>query len=150
MEVGSKASRYDQMYLDICERISLMSFANRAKVGAILVKDDNIIAMGWNGTPKGFDNECEHNPNPSLSHTLVTKPEVLHAESNCISKVARSTQSSLGATMYITISPCMECAKLIAQSGIVKVVYKSFYRDKKSLDFLKKCGIIVFNDGVEI
>ena len=138
------------MYLDICERISLMSFATRAKVGAILVKDDNIIAMGWNGTPKGFDNQCEHNPNPSLSHKLVTKPEVLHAESNCISKVARSTQSSLGATMYITISPCIECAKLIVQSGIVKVVYKSFYRDKKSLDFLKRCGIIVFNDGVKI
>jgi dCMP deaminase len=117
-----------------------MSHATRAQVGAILVKDNNIISMGWNGTPSGFDNNCEITLD---DNTLVTKPEVLHAESNCITKVARSSQSSENSTMYITISPCMECAKLIAQSGVSRVVYKNFYRDKKSLDFLVKYGIIV-------
>lgn len=117
-----------------------MSHATRAQVGAILVKDNNIISMGWNGMPSGFDNNCEITLD---DNTLVTKPEVLHAESNCITKVARSSQSSENSTMYITISPCMECAKLIAQSGVSRVVYKNFYRDKKSLDFLVKYGIIV-------
>lgn len=133
------------MYLDICERVSLMSHAVRAKVGAILVKDNNIISMGWNGTPSGFDNECEMQLDEFDGQALITKPEVLHAESNCITKVARSSQSSNGSTMYITISPCIECAKLIAQSGIQRVVYKKFYRDKKSLDFLSRCAIIVDN-----
>lgn len=134
------------MYLDICSRIAHMSHAKRAKVGALLVKDNNIISMGWNGTPSGFDNECEA---INADGSLVTKPEVLHAESNCITKVAQSTQSSLGSTMYITISPCMDCAKLIAQSGVKRVVYKNFYRDKKSLDFLRRCGIIVVNNEFE-
>lgn len=131
------------MYLDICERISLMSYAVRAKVGAILVKDNNIISMGWNGTPAGFNNECEIRLDEMDESALITKPEVLHAESNCLTKVARSSQSSEGSTMYITISPCMECAKLIAQSGITRVVYKKFYKDHKSLDFLSEFGIIV-------
>lgn len=130
------------MYLDICSRIAQMSHAKRAKVGALLVKDNNIISMGWNGTPSGFDNECEIT---NVDGGLMTKPEVLHAESNCITKVAQSTQSSLNSTMYITISPCMDCAKLIAQSGVKRVVYKNFYRDKKSLDFLRRCGIIIEN-----
>jgi len=130
------------MYLDICSRIAQMSHAKRAKVGALLVKDNNIISMGWNGAPSGFDNECEIT---NVDGGLMTKPEVLHAESNCITKVAQSTQSSLNSTMYITISPCMDCAKLIAQSGVKRVVYKNFYRDKKSLDFLRRCGIIIEN-----
>jgi dCMP deaminase len=139
----NKQARYDQMYLDICERISHMSFAVRAKVGAILVKDDNIISMGWNGMPSGFNNNCEYQkPNCSFGN-IITKPEALHAESNCISKVAKSSNSSLGATMYITMSPCMDCAKLIVQSGVSRVVYKKFYRDKKVLDFLLECGIII-------
>lgn len=120
-----------------------MSHAVRAQVGAILVKDNNIISMGWNGTPSGFDNECEIRLDEFDERSLITKPEVLHAETNCITKVARSSQSSHGSTMYITISPCMECAKLIAQSGVQRVVYKKFYKDKKSLDFLRKFGIIV-------
>ena len=136
----NKEFKYDSTYLDICSRIAQMSHAKRAKVGALLVKDNNIISMGWNGTPSGFDNECEIT---NIDGSLVTKPEVLHAESNCITKVAQSTQSSLNSTMYITISPCMDCAKLIAQSGVKRVVYKDFYRDKKSLDFLRRCGIIV-------
>ena len=131
------------MYLDICERIALMSYAKRAKVGAILVKDNNIISMGWNGTPAGFDNRCEIRLDEMDESALLTKAEVLHAESNCLTKVARSSQSSESSTMYITISPCMECAKLIAQSGISRIVYKNFYRDKKSLDFLSKFGILV-------
>lgn len=143
VNLQNKKLKYDLMYLDICERISLMSYAVRAKVGAILVKDDNIISMGWNGTPPSFDNECEAKLGELDHQVLITKPEVLHAESNCITKVARSSQSSDGSTMYITISPCMECSKLIAQSGIQRVVYKKFYRDKKSLDFLSQCGIIV-------
>ena len=130
-----KQLRYDSMYLDVCETVSKMSFAKRAQVGAILVKDDNIIGIGWNGMPSGFENVCEKNG--------VTKPEVLHAESNCISKVAKSSYSSLGSTMYITISPCMDCAKLMIQSGVSRVVYKNFYRDEKVLDFLLKCGIII-------
>lgn len=141
--IESKQLRYDLMYLDICERISLMSHAIRQKVGAILVKDNNIISMGWNGTPAGFDNECEIRLNEMDESSLITKPEVLHAESNCLTKVARSSQSSEESTMYITISPCMECAKLIAQSGIKRIVYKKFYRDQKSLDFLSKFGIII-------
>jgi len=141
----NKQARYDQMYLDICERISHMSFAVRAKVGAILVKDDNIISMGWNGMPSGFDNDCEYDSDIRFN---VTRPEVLHAESNCISKVAKSSNSSLGATMYITISPCMDCAKLIVQAGVSRVVYKKFYRDKKVLDFLSECGIIIESNGI--
>ena len=137
------------MYLDVCKRVSKMSFAKRAQVGAILVKDDNIISMGWNGTPSGFSNDCEINVDEHDPSSLLTKEEVLHAESNCISKVAKSNQSSLGATMYITISPCMDCSKLIVQSGISRVVYENFYRDQKSLDFLSKCGIIIDNYDFE-
>ena len=96
------------MYLDICDRIAKMSFAKRAQVGALLVKDNNIIGMGWNGMPSGFDNNCEfQKPNCSFDNK-ITRPEVLHAESNCISKVAKSNQSSLDSTMYVTISPCMD------------------------------------------
>ena len=120
-----------------------MSYAIRAQVGAVLVKDNNIISMGWNGMPSGFENDCELHLDEHDPTALITKPEVLHAESNCISKVARSSQSSEGSTMYVTISPCMECSKLIAQSGISRIVYGKFYKDNKSLDFLRKCGIIV-------
>lgn len=141
-----KQLRYDSLYLDICKRIAKMSFATRAQVGALLVKDDNIISMGWNGTPAGFENTCEVEESNNLGEIIkVTKPEVLHAESNCLTKVAKSTQSSEGSTMYITISPCMDCAKLIAQSGISRVVYEKFYRDQKSLDFLSECGIMVLS-----
>lgn len=137
------------MYLEICSSVAKMSFAKRAQVGAVLVKDNNIISMGWNGTPSGFSNNCEFRIDDHDENCLLTREEVLHAETNCITKVAKSTQSSLGSTMYITISPCMDCAKLIVQSGVSRVVYKSFYRDKKSLDFLSKCGIIIDNYDFE-
>jgi len=147
--VNRKLLKYDLMYLDICDRIAKMSFAKRAQVGALLVKDDNIIGMGWNGMPSGFDNNCEFQKPSCSFDNKITRPEVLHAESNCISKVAKSNQSSLDSTMYVTISPCMDCAKMIAQSGIKRLVYKKFYRDQKSLDFLSKYGIILVNHEFE-
>ena len=118
-----------------------LSKARRKKVGCLITKDGAIISDGYNGTPKGFNNNCEWalmDPDE-----LVTKPEVLHAESNALTKLAKSTQSSLGATMYITISPCIECSKLIIQSGIERVVYSDFYRDNKGICLLKKANVIV-------
>jgi len=117
------------------------------KVGCLIVKDGSIISDGFNGTPKGFDNNCEDEIDLSHIHShmydLVTKPEVLHAESNAITKLAKSTQSSNGATMYITISPCVECAKLIIQSGIERVVYRRLYRNDDGIKLLKKAKIQV-------
>ena len=108
----------DKTYLSMAHTWSQLSRATRKKVGCLIVKDGAIISDGYNGTPKGFDNTCEYNPNPDVHNKLITKPEVLHAESNAITKLAKSTQSSEGATVYITVSPCIECAKLFIQSGI--------------------------------
>ena len=135
----------DLAYLDMAMRWAELSKALRKKVGCIIVKDGAIISDGYNGTPKGFDNGCElildeHDPT-----ALMTKPEVLHAESNAITKLAKSTQSSEGATMYITISPCMDCAKLIIQSGIKRVVYGNFYKNDSGIKLLKQGGIEVVN-----
>lgn len=116
-----------------------MSRARRKKVGALLVKNGQIISDGYNGTPKGFDNNCEID----TENGLVTKREVLHAESNCITKVAKSTNSSDGSILYITCSPCIDCAKLIIQSGIIGVVYGEIYRDSSGIDLLIKAGIKV-------
>lgn len=127
------------MYLDIANRIGQQSYAVRFKVGALLVKDNNILSFGYNGTPHGRDNTCEFN----VGGTLLTKKEVLHAESNAIAKVAKSTQSSEGATLYLSLSPCLECAKLIVQSGIKRVVFETKYRDEKPIKFLEECGITV-------
>ena len=132
-------SKLDEAYLNICHEWSKLSHARRKKVGCIIVKDGAIISDGYNGTPKGFDNNCEILYNGSLK----TKTEVLHAESNAITKLAKSTQSSLGATMYITISPCVECAKLIIQSGIERVIYKDFYRSDEGIKLLKQAKIEV-------
>lgn len=123
----------DSLYLDIAERVGQQSYAVRAKVGAVLVRDTNILAFGYNGTPSGMDNCCEEDN--------VTKPSVVHAESNCLMKIARSTQSCEGATLYVTLSPCFECAKLIVQAGIKKVVYRDKYRDQTSITFLKANNI---------
>jgi dCMP deaminase len=122
--------------MDIAKRVALMSHAERKKVGAILEKDGNIISMGWNGTPSGFDNVCEDGDNK-------TKPEVLHAELNLISKLAKSTNSSVDSNLYVTLSPCQECAKLIIQSGISKVFYSEEYRDLAGVELLKKAGLVV-------
>ncbi len=118
------------------------STAERAKVGAIIVKDDRIISIGYNGMPSGWDNTCENiigytNGEP----VLKTKPEVLHAEANALAKVARSSESSEGAYMFITYSPCLDCAKLIYQSGIKKVYYGQQYRETAGLEFLDRCDI---------
>ena len=127
--------------MSIAAKVAQMSYARRAKVGAILAKDDNIISYGWNGTPSGDDNTCELELEDG---SLQTKPEVLHAESNLLSKLTKSGGTgSSGATLYVTLSPCAECAKLIKQSGIARVVYRDKYRDSSGIDFLNSRGIIV-------
>jgi dCMP deaminase len=131
---SKKRKKYDTKYLEMAQIWSELSHAKRTKVGAILVKDNTIIADGYNGTPQGFENECEDQQN-------TTKWYVLHAEANAILKVARSTQSSQDSTLYVTLSPCKECAKLIVQAGIKRVLYISEYRDTTGVEFLQKTGI---------
>ena len=131
---SKKRKKYDTKYLEMAKIWSDLSHAKRTKVGAILVKDNTIIADGYNGTPQGFENNCEDEQN-------TTKWYVLHAEANAILKVARSTQSSENATLYVTLSPCKECAKLIVQAGIKRVRYTSEYRDTTGVEFLQKTGI---------
>jgi len=129
--------KLDEAYMDIALRWSKMSHANRKHVGCIIVKNCQIISDGYNGTPNGFDNNCEF----KTRFGYETKPEVLHAETNAITKLAKSTQSSDGATMYITLSPCFDCAKLIIQSGISRVVYKEEYRDTSGVELIKTAKI---------
>ena len=127
------------------ETFAECSTARRLHVGAIIVKDDRIISIGYNGMPAGWDNNCEDEirwPNGDVKF-LTTKPEVLHAEANALAKVARSSESSEGATMFITHSPCFACAKLIYQSGIHKVYFGQHYRETDGVDFLQKCNIDV-------
>ena len=148
----------DKTYLNMAETWSCLSRAKRKKVGCLIVKGGAIISDGYNGTPSGFDNNCE-NLLPAVggrimvddegemvkgTFELQTKPEVLHAESNAITKLAKSTQSSIGSTMYITISPCIDCAKLIIQAGIKRVVFGDVYKnDLKGIKLLKKAKIEV-------
>ena len=133
---ADKTKRYDTAYLRIAKEWGQLSYCQRKKVGAIIVKDRMIISDGYNGTPSGFENCCEDDQN-------TTKWYVLHAEANAILKVARSTQSCENATLYITLSPCKECSKLIHQSGIKRVVYMHNYRDNDGIDFLEKAGVEV-------
>ncbi len=132
--IKTKQKKYDKAYLRIAKEWGLLSNCERKKVGAIIVKDRMIISDGYNGTPTGFDNVCEDEEG-------YTKWYVLHAEANAISKVASSTQSCNGATLYITLSPCRECSKLIHQSGITRVVYQNAYKDDSGLKFLEKAGV---------
>lgn len=134
---------------------SQLSTARRRKVGAIIVKDDRIISIGYNGMPSGWDNNCEdehvvhdmafkEQGGPGMPYSyveLVTKPEVLHAESNAIAKLAKSTESGDGASIFITCSPCMDCAKMIYQTGIKEVFYAEQYKNTDGIDFLHKCGV---------
>jgi dCMP deaminase len=129
-----KQLKYDKAYLRIAEEWGKLSYCKRKQVGALIVKDKMIISDGYNGTPSGFENYCE-------DENGYTKWYVLHAEANAILKVAGSTQSCRGATLYITLSPCKECSKLIHQAGIIKVVYSEAYKDDSGLQFLKKAGI---------
>lgn len=126
------------------ETFAELSHARRLHVGAIVVKDDRIISIGYNGMPAGWDNNCEEVIQHSDDTTsLKTKPEVLHAESNAISKLAKSSESGLGATIFITHAPCLDCAKLIYQSGINSVFYRSSYRSDDGIKFLKQSGVKV-------
>ena len=129
-----KQKKYDIAYLKMAMEWAKLSYCKRRQVGALIVKDRMIISDGYNGTPTGFENVCEDDDN-------YTKWYVLHAEANAIMKVAASTQSSQGATLYITLSPCKECSKLIFQSGIKRVVYHQEYKDNEGLKFLKKAGL---------
>ena len=131
-----KLSKYDRAYLRIAREWGQLSYCKRKKVGAIIVKDRMIISDGYNGTPSGFENCCEDDEN-------VTKWYVLHAEANAILKVARSTQSCEGATLYITMSPCKDCSKLIHQAGIKRVVFQNAYKDNSGIEFLEKAGVEV-------
>ena len=129
-----KQLKYDIAYLRMAEVWGELSYCQRKQVGALIVKDRMIISDGYNGTPTGFENVCE-------GEEGYTKWYVLHAEANAILKVAASTQSCRGATLYITLSPCKECSKLIHQAGIVRVVYKEGYKDDSGLKFLERAGI---------
>ena len=129
-------NKFDKPYLEKAEIWAQNSYCKRRKVGALLVKDRTIISDGYNGTPSGFENICE-------DENGVTKPYVLHAEANAITKVAKSGNSSDGATLYVTASPCAECAKLIIQAGIRRVVYRDAYRLTDGIDLLKRAGVDV-------
>lgn len=142
---GSRQHSIDLAYIEMANVWAKLSHANRKKVGALIVKNNTIIADGYNGTPSGFENECEEaiNNEDGSFKEYKTKWYVLHAESNALAKVAKSTQSCDGATLYITYSPCTECSKLILQSGIKRVVYLDEYRDISGLDFLRRAGVEV-------
>ena len=129
----------DKKYLEMANVWGQLSQANRRKVGCLIVKSGQIISDGYNGTPHGFDNECEF----PTRFGSETKPEVLHAESNALTKLAKSTQSSAGATLYVTLSPCFDCSKLIIQSNITRVVYSELYRNVGGIDLLVKAGLDV-------
>lgn len=132
--MDSKQRKYDIAYLRMAREWGKLSYCHRKQVGAIIVKDKMIISDGYNGTPTGFENICEDKDN-------ATKWYVLHAEANAILKVASSTQSCKGATLYITLSPCKDCSKLIHQSGIKRVVYTRAYKDLTGVKFLEKAGV---------
>ena len=136
MSSKAKLLRYDKAYLRMAKEWGKLSHCKRKQVGAIIVKDRMIISDGYNGTPTGFENYCEDDEG-------YTKWYVLHAEANAILKVASSTQSCKGATLYITLSPCKECSKLIHQAGFVRVVYSKAYKDDSGLKFLEKAGVIL-------
>jgi dCMP deaminase len=134
------AEKKHNLYLDLARRIAKESYCKRLQVGALIVKDGNIISFGYNGTPSGLPNVCEDNN--------VTLPTVLHAESNAITKACKSPISTEGATIYMTHSCCVECAKLIVQSGIKKVYYLEDYRDRKGIELLRTCDIEVSKTNI--
>lgn len=134
--VTEKQKQFDLSYLEMARVWSKNSYCKRRQVGALIVKDNMIISDGYNGTPSGFENICE-------DETGHTKPYVLHAEANAITKVAKSGNNSKGATLYVTAAPCIECAKLIIQSGIERVIYMDEYRVTDGIDLLRRAGIEV-------
>jgi len=142
-------------HMKAAEVYSQLSSAKRLQVGCVVVKDNTIIGIGYNGMPSGWDNDCEKrsyiNIDPKWqyldedgsTYSLVTRSEVLHAESNSLAKIARSTNSSEGASLFVTHAPCLDCAKLMYQAGINSVYYRNSYRDNSGVDFLKECNIEV-------
>ena len=143
--------KYIDAYMKTAEVFAELSSAVRLHVGAIVVKDNRIISIGYNGMPSGWDNNCEEKHykidgwlvDDQGCYELKTKPEVLHAETNAIAKLAKSTESGLDATMFITHAPCLDCAKLVYQSGINTVYYRNSYRDENGIQFLEKAGVKV-------
>lgn len=141
--------KFIDAYMKTAEIFAGLSSARRLHVGAIIVKDDRIISIGYNGMPAGWDNNCEDEITPTLPYlqgdgpVLKTKPEVLHAETNAISKLARSNEAGDNSTMFCTHAPCLDCAKLIYQSGINSVYYRNSYRSEDGINFLKKCNVEV-------
>jgi dCMP deaminase len=149
--------KFRDAYMKVAETFAGLSSARRLHVGAIVVKDDRIISIGYNGTPSGWDNNCEDkfycedgdyseqllpkDANQWMNYKLVTKPEVLHAETNAIAKLAKSTESGHGATLFVTHAPCLDCAKLVYQSGINTVFYRNSYRNEDGIRFLEKAGV---------
>jgi len=149
----AKENKYKSLYMDLAQRISEMSYAKRLQVGCVIIKNQNVISFGWNGMPAGWDNNCEDEiveypenmmmiPENEYRY-LKTKPEVTHAENNAIAKLAKSTESGDGAVLFVTHAPCLDCAKLVYQSGIRSVFYRSSYRDNFGIEFLQKCGVEV-------
>ena len=134
--------KFVDAFMDVAERFAELSSATRLQVGAIVVKDDRIVSIGYNGMPTGWDNCCEDENNKS-------KPEVLHAESNAIAKLAKSSESGEGASIFITHAPCIDCAKLIYQSGIATVYYENSYRSTQGIEFLIKSGVSIHHRTLE-
>lgn len=136
--------KFIDAYMDVAQRFSELSTAKRLQVGAIVVKNDRIISIGYNGMPAGWTNECEDYIQLSDDTiTTKTKPEVIHAEANCIAKLAKSSDSGDGSTMFLTHAPCIDCAKQIYTTGVKKVYYRNSYRDTLGVDFLAKCNVEV-------
>ena len=140
--------KFIDAYMDVAERFAQLSSAVRLQVGAIVVKDDRIISIGYNGMPAGWDNVCENIIGYDKGKPVLnSKPEVLHAEANAITKLARSSESGDGAAIFVTHAPCIDCAKLIYQSGIDTVYYRTAYRDTSGVDFLAKSDVEVIKIG---
>jgi dCMP deaminase len=136
--------KWIEAFMDTAERFAQLSSAKRLQVGSVVVKENRIISIGYNGMPSGWTNECEETIHGSDDTVyLVTKEEVIHAEANAISKLARDGESGNGASLFCTHAPCVHCAKLIYGAGISKVYYRDTYRDTKGVDFLEKCNIEV-------
>ena len=136
--------KYLSAYMQTAKIFAELSSAKRKHVGAVVVKDDRIISIGYNGMPAGWDNNCEDiKVDNDGQYELRTKPEVLHAETNAIAKLAKSSESGEGATMFITHAPCLDCAKLVYQSGIKSVYYRNSYKNTDGIDFLNKCNVEV-------
>lgn len=140
-KLASSLNKWDKSHMEAAQLYARLSSAKRMQVGCVIVKDHRIISIGYNGMPSGWTNECEDTD--EYGNMPKTKPEVLHAETNAIAKVAKSSESSKGATLYTTCAPCLDCAKLIYQSGISRVVYGHTYRKTEGLTFLEKCDIIL-------